>query len=684
MARTGQDPRSGRRPGATPGFPLAALLLLTLGLTAAAAVLAVVDSLLVAALPYEDAGRLVAFQGTFTDNKGQVTPWDMSEMDFADWRRQNRVFTAASVHGSIAFNLEKGRQSERLWGELVNDSYFPLLGLKPTLGRFFTVEEDTRPLEKYVVVLGYDLWRRAFGADRGVVGRPLRLNGGVYQIVGVGPKEFRGLSDQADLWVPSMLPPIRDYLTVRRERWITSAVARLQPGVTIGQAQQQMNHITADLARQFPNMNQGIGVTLTPLREGWVGELRHGLLRLALGAGLLLLFAGFDARLLLGGRGWSLGRSLLTGVLALLLAGCALRLLIPRSGLGLPSFFHLSLGPLAIAGTLVFALLCGLALGRGGAPRSPGGRRLQALVVLLQVGFALYLLADAGRAARGYRQLIGGDLGFRAGDVLTFRMDLKGPQYAENEPVSKLLRERYLPRIAAVPGVEQVAISNPTMPTDGLAGGYITIDDHASDSPDGTYIILWHSVSPGYFKTLGIPLLAGRDLTARDTDSNVVLVSKAAAEQHWPGKNPLGHRLKQDARAVASEPWMTVVGVVGEVRHEGIQSDHAPAPDMYMSVLQFPLRLPMTMNFLVHPKPGTAPAGLRRALRTEMLAIDPELPAYDFKTLQERLDQQIEAPRFQVLLAALLAGLALFLAAVGTYGFWRGRFASPAPAPPAY
>ena len=645
-----------------------------MGLTAVAVTLAALGGTLVTALPFADDGRLVSFQGLFTDNKGTATPWDMSEMDFADWRRQNTVFTAASIYGSIAFNLEKGQQSERLWGELVDDNYLPLLGLKPTLGRFFTLEEDTRPLEKYVVVLGYDLWRRAFGGDPGVVGRPLRLNGGVYQIVGVGPQDFRGLSDQADLWVPSMLPPIRDYLTVRRERWITSAVARLKPGVTIEQAQKQMNQITAGLARQYPNMNQGIGVTLSPLRESWVGELRHGLLKVALGALLLLLFAAFDARLLAGGRRLGVATSLTAGVVALLLAWFALGLLLPRSGLGLPSFFHLSLGLLAIGSTLALALLCGLLLGRAsaaspsGVSGRPGWRGPRAVVVLLAVAFALYLLVHAGKTVQSYRQLVGGDLGFRAGNVLTFRMDLKGPQYAQNEPVSQLLRERYLPRLAAVPGVEQVSISNPTMPTDSLAGGYITIDDHASDSPDGTYIILWHSVSPGFFHTLGIPLLAGRDFTAADTDSNVVILSQAAAAQHWPGKNPLGRRLKQDARAVAAEPWMTVVGVVGEVRHEGIQSDHAPAPDMYMSVLQFPLRLPMTMNFLVHPKPGVAPAEFRRELREAMTAIDPELPPYDFKTMRERLDKQIEKPRLEVLLASLFAGLALLFAGVGIYG----------------
>src|SRR4051812_31569890 len=269
MERTGQDLRPLRRSETTGGFPAGAFLLLTLGFAVVAAVLAVVYGSLVAPLPFADSGRLVSFQGTFTDKQGQVTPWDLSEMDFADWRQKNTVFTDASVYGSLAFNLEQGIHSERLWGELVHAGYFPMLGLKAHLGRFFLPAEDSRPLTDYVVVLGHDLWRRAFAADPGVIGRPLRLNGGVYQVVGVAPPGFRGLSDQADLWVPSMLPPLRDYLTVRRERWITSAAARLKPGVTLEAAQRQMNQITADLARQFPNMNQGIGVTLSPLRATW-------------------------------------------------------------------------------------------------------------------------------------------------------------------------------------------------------------------------------------------------------------------------------------------------------------------------------------------------------------------------------------------------------------------------------
>jgi hypothetical protein len=452
-----------------------------------------------------------------------------------------------------------------------------------------------------------------------------------------------------------------------------------------------MNRITASLAERSPNMNQGIGATVTPLKEAWVGPLRKVVVTLTLAALLLLLFACFDASLLLSRATEPEARrspvrqlsvqgvllSLLAAVLGLLLARWATRALLAVSGVGLPSFFHFAVGPSVLAAIVGLAVLSGLALGPASAPRGPRARRWRGAVVLLQVALALFLLIDTGMVARNFRRTIDRDLGLRAAGVLTFRMDLKGPQYMDNERVSKLLRERYLPRIAAVPGVRQVALSNPTMPTDALSGGYITIEDHASDSPDGTYIILWHSVSPGYFETLGIPILAGRGFNLGDTGSDAVVVSRAMADQHWPRQNPLGKRIKQDARGVTTEPWMTVVGVVGEVHHEGFRSQQPPAPDIYMSVLQFPLRLPLTINFLVRPEPGISAVALQAALHREMMRIDPEVPDYDVATLEERLARQTEKGRFEVLLTGIFAGLSLLLAGVGLFGIRGERSAGP-------
>jgi hypothetical protein len=664
---------------------LAAVAALTLGLGAVAAVLTVDDGVLLAKLPYRDPGRLVMLEGSFTE-KGEAQPFPISQMDFADWRRRSTVFAQMSVFGSLGFNLEQGLRSRRLAGELVNAGYFDLLGLRPYLGRFFRPDEDARPFAAYVVVLGNDLWRSSFAGEAGVVGQALRLNGQAYTVVGVGPRGFRGLSDQADLWVPSMLPPIPDYLNVRRERWIGGA-ARLAPGVTVRQAQAQMDAITGTLAREFPNTDQGIGATVTPLAESWFGKLRHALFLLTAAAAGVLLLACCDVVLLLAkgqaaepgsaaaaaagpppaGRRWprrgrlaTVGLALAAGVAGFLLARVATPVLIDASGVEVPSFVPRTPGALVALAVLILAALAGLACGL--APRRLS-TRLRRAVLGVQVVLALVLGAAAAREALDYRRLMGRDLGFRRGDVLTFRMDLKGRRYMDNGVVSRLLRQQYLPRIAAVAGVQQAALCNPTMPTDGMVGGYITVEDHASTAPDGTYITIWHSVSPGYFETLGIPILAGRAFTSADTDSNVVIVSKSFAQQQWPGKNPLGRRIKQDARGVVTEPWMTVVGIAAEAHHEGIQSEGSPAPDIYMSLFQFPLRLPLTINFLVRPRPGVATASLRPALHRAMTTIDPELPDYDVSTLDNRLGKQTEDARFHLILLGLFGLLALLPAA---------------------
>jgi len=696
-----------------PGFAAAVLLTLAVGLGALGAMFLVVHAVLLAALPYRDADRLVVLTGRFAD-KGETVDWQISQMDFDDWRRENRIFTDLSVWnpgGDLAYNLVGGAVPERLNGELVSASYFPLLGKPPSLGRFFTLEEDTQPFTHYVVVLGHDLWRRRFGGDPGVVGRRLDLNGTPYRVVGIGPPGFRGLTDKADLWVPSRLPPMKEYLQIRRVRWL-AAVGRLQPGVTIAQAQAEMDRRTAALARQYPDMNQGIGVRVTALRDHWFGGLRRGLLLLTLGAGVLLLLACINVanllltravaeerahaiRLALGANRQRLIRQLLTESLQLSLLGAALGLLVAAgatpallaaSGVVFPGFVRVAATPGVIAALGGVAILCGIVCGlasvwitfqpglaksltRPGqsARRGSGRHRFQSAVVIAQVALALLLATVAGLMAHGFHRMTRQDLGFRTADLLTLRMDLQGPKYAADPAVVQLSRQ-LLDQLSTLPGVAALAISDPTVPTDDWAGGYITAEDHASRSPDGTYTAMLHSLTPGYFAILGVPLLAGRDFTLEDTQAPVALVSQALADQQWPGQNPLGKRLKLGARSRTERPWMTVVGVVANFKDEGVQGLARPAPDIYMPLLEVPLRLPMTLNLLAHPKPGIPAARLGPLLTRELHALAPDLPVYDVATMEERLARQTDRSRFQIVLIGLFSILALVLAAIGIYG----------------
>jgi len=692
------------------GFSVAAILTLALGIGATITIFTIVNAVLLKNVPYRSPERLVILQGSLRD-KGVSQIVSISQTDLADWREHSTAFSDMSVWGSLAFNLEQGEKSQRLSAELVNQSYFSLLGLRPALGRFFTPEEDATPLEKYVVVLGYDLWKNAFGGDPAVVGRLLQFNGMSYQVVGVGPQGFRGLSDEADLWVPSMLPPVRTFVTMRGLRWALG-VARLKPGVSPGQAQEEMNRITAALAKEMPDTNGGMGATVVPVTEFLLGSMRAGLLILTVGAALLLLIAcinvanllltraaarqrAWSIQLVLGASRSRLIRQMLTESILLsllgaaagfLLAQWATRTLIAVSGIRFPSFVRIGLSPEVIATTIGLAVACGVAFGLAPIwvsfranltaslsrneklPPSRSWHRFQNLLVIVQVALALTLSINSLLMAKSYRQMVSEDLGFRPQELLTYRMDLRGPRYDDEKFVTTLLGQEYLPRISAVPGVRQLAMSDPTVPTDTVVERAITIEDHDSDSATGTYVVKTHAVSPLYFEVLGIPILKGRSFNEHDTDTFSVIVSKAMADQHWPGQDPIGKRLKLGPRT--GQPvraWLTVVGVAAVAQYQGYGEPVASAPDMYVSLLQFIFRPPLTVNFLVRPQPGVSTAQLRQALHQEMIDIDPEVPYYDVATMEERLARQAHKETFQLILINIFAALALTLAIIGIY-----------------
>jgi putative ABC transport system permease protein len=336
-----------------------------------------------------------------------------------------------------------------------------------------------------------------------------------------------------------------------------------------------------------------------------------------------------------------------------------------------------------IAAIVGLALLCGALFGivpvwitfqadlshsltrQGNQPMKGFGRqRFQNAVVVLQIALAMFLTVGAGLMARGFQQLTRQDLGFRPQNLLTFRVDIRGVKFAEDPPVIQLVNQ-YLDRLAAVPGVERIEMANPTIPTDDWNGGYILYEDHRSDAPDGAYPQILHSVSPGYFDLLGIPLLRGRVFTRQDTQSFGVVVSKSLADEHWPGGNPIGKRLKIGGGS--SAPWLTILGVVADVQYQGLLGEKQPAGDLYQSILQIPSR-PLTMNFLVKPKAAGSLQGLEPALRREVKAISANLPAYDVRTMEERLSEQTARVRFQIVLVGLFTLLALVLASVGIYG----------------
>lgn len=711
----GRDLRLGlRRMRRSPGFTAVALFALTLGIGAAGSMFTVVHAVLLRSIPFEEPDRLVLLSGTLRDGQ-EVEDWPISSVDFGDWLERNQhLDPLVAFSEGFSYVLTDGETPERLVGELVSDGYFRLLGLQPALGRFFAREEDSPAGARDVVVLGHGLWKRRFGGDPAVIGRSLRLSGIPYTVVGIAPPGFQGLSDSAEIWMPTAAVAHIDpeYLSVRRIRWL-SAAGRLKPGVTVEAAQAAMDEITGTLARELPDSNEGIGVRVTPLREAWFGSLRRGLLVLLAGAGIILLIAcvnvtnlllvralarqgTFAVQIALGADRRGLIRQVIAESMLLSILGCLCGLLLAHwgtqslvaaSGIDFRSFLRFTVDPVVVGVTLGVSLLCGLAFGlvpawvawrldlvrllkeEGKSSPEAGRRRLQGAIVVAEVALALVLLTGAGLMARGFQKLLATDLGFRTEGLLTLRIDVDEGRYPENPEVVELIRQS-LEEISKLPGVKSVAVEGPDMPADDywFSVSY-TLEDKPGASSDGTVPLMLHSVSPGYFSTLGASILRGRDFDARDsvTSVPVVIVSRSLAERHWPGENPVGKRVKWGKRD-STRPWQTIVGVASDVDHRGLQGEERPAPDLYFAALQYPLRAPLTLNYLVRVSSGRVSGDLGEAIQGVIRKIDPDLPVYDVATLEQRLDRQVAQARFQVLLIGLFSGLALVLASIGVYG----------------
>ncbi len=692
------------------GFTTAAVLILGLGVGVAASIFTVVHAVLLRSLPYQDPDRLLVVAGRQRGPAEEAVP--LSYLDCVDYREQAAgVFSGLASHSNLHFfNLTTDGEPQRIGGEFVSPEYFELLGTAPELGRFFTGYMDSLA-DSYRVVVSHGLWREQFGADPDLVGSAIVLNGKSYEVLGITPRDFWGATDGAKLWLPLKMAAtvLGPQFTDRRSfRWL-SAVARLKPGVTLDRAQAAMDVVTARLEGQYPDSNQQIGARLEPLAEAWLGGLRGTLVLLLVGAGfvlaivfadlacLLLIRAAarqreFALRTALGAGRRRLIRQLLTENSLLSLAGLVLGLMVARwstqilvaiSGAQFRQFVQITLDPAVVAVTLAATLVCTLGSGlipawalvridpsqhlKEGAKGSAGAghQRAQNLLVVAQLALALLLLVGAGSTLQGYLRLRHTDLGFRPQELLTLRLDIKGKTYSETEALIRAL----LARIGSLPDVRSVALTGPDLPTDDWQGDRFAVEREPEVAgPDGGHLFLIHHVSPGYFATLGVPLLAGRDFTFEDNlyAAAVVVVSEELARRYWPGEDPIGKRLTL-GRGGPRSLWFTVAGVAADVRHQGLAGSERPGPDLYFTMLQaLPNRFSI-LNLLVRPARGSV-LDLAPRLRSEVRDIAPDLPLFDLAAMEQRLARQAAQPRFQALVMGLFALLALLLAVVAVYG----------------
>ena len=691
-------------------FALTAVVTLALGIGANTAIFSVINGVLLRPQPYRDADRLAFLWSTSQSSPREpLTPGRL--VDFRD-----QLTTASGIAGisQFSFNLTEDGEPERIAGSSVSSSFFDVLGTPPLLGDVF----HSGTADDQAVVLSHGLWTRRFAGDRSIIGRRLMLNGSARTVVAVMPAAFNwpvitGSPSRLpgpELWIPGTVgdvprtPVDQPNLAANRTAGYLRAVVRLKDGVTLDQARQEAQGISARLAQQYPVEDGGRGATLVPLTTQFVGHLRQPMLILFGAVGFVLAIACANIASLLLGRGAArrrefavraaLGasrarviRQLLTESIVLASAGAAvgavvawwsLRWLMRISPGDLPGIETVALDGRVLLFTVLLSLVtgvvCGLApalhasvgsinahlgetSGRGSDGRRTG--RTRDALVALEIAVALVLLVGAGLLLRSFHSLSRVDTGIRTASLLTFDMALTGER-AQSPQSRRAFYDRALHAIAALPGVESAGAAA-TLPIGGddFASG-VTIEGKPQPRPGEQPRAGLQVVTPGYFRTMGIRVVDGRDVADSDTPEArpVVLVNETFARQHWPDEPAVGRRIRLGG---AAGDWFTVVGVVSDIRHLGPATP--PRPEFYQPYTQrsFPF-----MAFVV--RTSGSPTALVPSIRAAVMNLDRAQPISGVSTMEEHIARALSRPRFMSTLIGCFGVLALVLSTVGVYG----------------
>ncbi len=681
----------------TPGFTAVAVLTLALGIGANTAIFSVVNAALLRSLPFPEAGRLMVLFHSYP--KLNLPRATVSPMGFDYYRRNVKAFEQLGAFTGLRApeNLTGSGNPEHVRTTAVSGGVFPVMGVAPLLGRTILPDDD-KPGANRVAVLSYGLWQRRFAGDRDLVGRDITLDGNNYTVVGIMPQSF-AYPVTAQLWVPIALTPpqlqdMSEFLTV---------IGRLKPGVTPGQAEGEMASISAEILKIFPEAaSVGWHAIAVPFREVEVGDIRTALLVLLGAVGCVLLIACANvANLLLaraagrqkevairsamGASRSRVVRQLLTEGVLLSLVGGSLGLLIGYWGIDvLPAlipteqrlaFLKIDVDHNVLLFTLAVSVLTGLifasapavqsaraaigeTLKEGGRTSSVSGHhRFRTGLVIAETALALVLLIGAGLLIRSFTRIQQSNHGFDPQQVLTLQLALPQPKYKEEVRQVQFF-DQLVHRVSTLPGVEAAGITS-MLPLDAnwtnsffIEGRSITPGPHAHAA----------IVSPQYFAAMRIPLLKGRVFSESDTAtaSKVAIIDQTLADTYLAGENPLGRRI---ALASPGQPvWREIVGVVTPVKHADPLSKETKG-QLYLPYEQAPQPV---MSLAV--RAAGDPTALAGAIRNEVLQVDPEQPISQVKTMEQALDTFVAQPRFNMVLLAIFAGLALVLAAVGTYG----------------
>jgi putative ABC transport system permease protein len=692
----------------TPGFTAAAVLTLALGIGATAAIFTVVNAVLLAPLPYADPERRVMLWNRWT---GFDKTW-LSEAEILDYQRLPRTLTAVAGWSSGQANLTGGVEPIRIGVANVTANTFSVLGAQPVEGRTFAPGEDREGYDR-VTVISHRLWQAYFGGERGVVGRTLELDGVARAIVGIMPASFRlptdfgeDAAEPTELWVPLA------FNTTNPERGSHGyyGAGMLAPGATPAQASAELRAIAAAWTRDglYPK-EQDFHTYAVAVEDEVRGAIRPVLVLLMAAVGFLLLIACANVANLLLARGegrqreialrtalgagpWRLARQLLTEglVLSLIGAGCGLaiafaatRLLGAMAPASLPRLGRMELDTRVLVFTAVLAVVTTVLFGlapilravrvqltdalRDGATSATAGvarHRLRALLVVSQTALAVVLVIGAGLMIRSIAELQKVDLGFRPDGVLTMRMSLPQASYEKPEHVVAFY-ERVLERVRSLPGVRHAGLMR-SLPLGASIGDWGLAVEGYVPPPGEDAKGDWQVITAGAIEALGERLVRGRTITGADAADAppVALINETMAARYWPGQDPIGRRIRQGG---PNRPWITVVGIVADVRHNGIEVEIKEK--FYRPHAQFPASTggaPRTMNLLV--RTAGDPMALAAPIRAEVRALDPGLPVANVRLMTDVVSAAMSQPRLAGSVMTVFAGLALLLAAIGLYG----------------
>ncbi|HET9531333.1 MAG TPA: ABC transporter permease [Blastocatellia bacterium] len=697
-----------------PGFTAVAILSLSIGIGANSAIFSVTNALLLRPLPFKDADRLVILWNR-SPGLNFAQDW-FSPGQYLDIKIENQVFeeTAVTIGGS--FNLTGQGMPERVDAARVSSSLFPLFSAEAMLGRVFLPEEDV-PGKPQTVILSNGFWQRRFGSDPEIIGKTLTLNGNSFTIIGVMSPEFslnkevmpavNGIRN-ADLLLPL---PMSETARSNRGNEDYNIFAKLKPGITVAQAQADMDVLADRMKQQYPASypaNGGLTISVVLLLEQVVGDIRLALYVLFGAVGFVLLIACTNVANLLLARASArqkevairaavgasrprLLRQLLTeslvlalmgGIIGLMIAFLAVEMLRVFGPDNIPRLNEVAVDGRVMAFTFFVSLLTGVVFGltpalrasradlnevlkEGGRSSTGGGtfgrghHQVRNLLVVSEVALSLVLLVGAGLLIRSYQRIENANPGFDPNNVLSLRLSIPASRYNTPEAVSSFYKQLD-ERIRALPGIESVG-TNYLLPLSSVALGWepITVDGYVSKAGEDLIIASSGYISPDYFRTLGIPLVKGRHFNEFDRKGapDVVIVDDKFAERFWPNEDPLGKRMRRGN----SGPWRTVVGIVSDQKEYDLESE--PPITAYYPVEQFNIG----SRFVV-ARTSSDPVRLTAAVTEEVRALDPELPVYDVKTMEQRLYDSLARRRFSMLLLGVFAAFALVLAATGIYG----------------